>query len=196
MARRLTGPLSNHRPRPQLIRGFLAAVALPLAVAAAVADPSPAPTASPSPASSPDPTAKASPSASPAKLDEWIAAHQVFEQMSPDAQKKFLDNLEQWRAMSPEEQELYRDREIFRNQHIGQEINDAITKSGLKLDDDEREVFALRYTQERRKIEESLHKEIDAQRQAMITDMLARLKAEFSGTPAVYTERPMPVPSP
>jgi hypothetical protein len=161
-----------------------------------VADPSPAPTASPSPASSPDPTAKASPSASPAKLDEWIAAHQVFEQMSPDAQKKFLDNLEQWRAMSPEEQELYRDREIFRNQHIGQEINDAITKSGLKLDDDEREVFALRYTQERRKIEESLHKEIDAQRQAMITDMLARLKAEFSGTPAVYTERPMPVPSP
>jgi hypothetical protein len=115
--------------------------------------------------------------------DEWAEARSIFEQFSPDQKKKFLDNLNQWKAMSPEEQELYRDRELFRRERIAEEIQDAITKSGLKLDEDEREVFALRYTQERRKIEEALHKEMDAERQAMVSDMLGRLKTEFSSTP-------------
>jgi dsDNA-binding SOS-regulon protein len=115
--------------------------------------------------------------------DEWAEARSIFEQFSPDQKKKFLDNLNQWKAMSPEEQELYRDRELFRREKIAEEIQDAITKSGLKLDEDQREVFALRYTQERRKIEEALHKEMDAERQAMVGEMLGRLKTEFSGTP-------------
>ncbi len=86
--------------------------------------------------------------------------------------------------MTPEEQELYRDRELFRREKVAEEIQDAINKSGLKLDDDQREVFALRYTQERRKIEEALRKEMDQKRHTMVGDMLARLKLEFSGAPA------------
>ncbi len=85
--------------------------------------------------------------------------------------------------MSPEEQELFRDRELFRRQKIAAEIQDALGKSGLHLDDDQREVYVLRYTQERRKIEEELHKEMDHKRQLMVSDLLARLKVEFSATP-------------
>ena len=86
--------------------------------------------------------------------------------------------------MSPEEQELFRDRELFRNAKIAQEIQQAITRSGLRLDDDEREVYALRYTQERRKIEESLRKEMDQKRSAMVNEMLGKLKMEFGGSSA------------
>jgi len=86
--------------------------------------------------------------------------------------------------MSPEEQELFRDRELFRREKIAVEIQDAIGKSGLHLDNDQREVYVLRYTQERRKIEEALHKEMDAQRESMVSAMLARLKLEFASTPS------------
>ena len=148
-------------------------------------NPAPSPSHSPGPPS-PAPAAKASPSAKPkpAQPDEWAEARRIFEQLSPDQKKKFVDNLDQWKAMSPEEQELFRDRDLLRREKIAQEIQDGITKTNLKLDDDQREVFALRYTQERRKIEEALHKEIDHKRQTMVADMLARLKVEFSGTPA------------
>jgi dsDNA-binding SOS-regulon protein len=115
---------------------------------------------------------------------EWTEASRMFEQLTPDQKNKFLENLDQWKAMSPEEQELFRDRELFRRQKIASEIQDALGKSGLHLDDDQREVYVLRYTQERRKIEEALRKEMDHQRQVMVADMLARLKVEFSSTPA------------
>jgi hypothetical protein len=136
--------------------------------------------------STPAPAAHASPSAKPkpSKPDEWTQASRLFDQLSPDQKNKFLDNLEQWKAMSPEEQELFRDRELFRREKIAVEIQDAIGKSGLHLDGDQREVYALRYTQERRKIEEALHKEMDSQRTAMVSAMLARLKIEFASTPA------------
>ena len=82
--------------------------------------------------------------------------------------------------MSPQEQELYRDKELFRRKQIAQEIQAAIQKSNLKLDEDQREVYALRYTQERRKIEESLRKEMDQKRQIMVDAMLSHLKVEFN----------------
>jgi hypothetical protein len=177
---------------------FAALIALLPASRIATAAPTPSPTpATPPPAPAPGltpsiptpaPGVKPSPAAKPIsspKPDEWAAARHLFEQLSPDGQKKFLDNLDQWKAMSPEEQELYRDRELFRREKINQEIQDAISKSALKLDDDQREVYVLRYTQERRKIEEALRKEMDQQRQSMVADMLARLKIEFTSTPPV-----------
>jgi predicted glutamine amidotransferase len=129
------------------------------------------------------PAPAARPKPAPAKPDEWSEARKIFEQLSPDQQKKFLDNLDQWKAMPPEEQELFRDRELFRREKIAQEIQDAINKSSLHLDEDQREVYALRYTQERRKIEEALRKDEDQKRQVMVSEMLTRLKLEFSATP-------------
>ena len=91
--------------------------------------------------------------------------------------------------MPPEEQELFRDRELFRREKVAQEIQDAVIRSNLHLDNDQREVYALRYTQERRKIEETLRKDMDQKRQSLVGDMLARLKVEFS-TPAPTTIPP------
>jgi DNA-directed RNA polymerase specialized sigma24 family protein len=165
----------------------------PFAFAGSPASPAESPTPSPTPAGST--AAQASPSSTPkaksSKPDEWTEASRIFEQLSPDQKTKFLDNLEQWKNMSPEERELFRDRELFRREKIAQEIQDSLTKTGLHLDSDQREVFALRYTQERRKIEESLHKEMDHERQIRVTDMLSRLKLEFSSTPT-----PEPTASP
>jgi DNA-directed RNA polymerase specialized sigma24 family protein len=165
----------------------------PFAFAGSPASPAESPTPSPTPAGST--AAQASPSSTPkaksSKPDEWTEASRIFEQLSPDQKTKFLDNLEQWKNMSPEERELFRDRELFRREKIAQEIQDSLTKTGLHLDSDQREVFALRYTQERRKIEESLHKEMDHVRQIRVTDMLSRLKLEFSSTPT-----PEPTASP
>jgi len=168
----------------------------------AMATPSPAvPTPNASPTPSPTPTSQGSqpPQASPAaklktaKPDEWTQARRVFEQLSLDQQKKFLDNLDQWKSLSPEAQELFRDRELFRREKIALEIQDAITKTGLHLDSDQAEVYALRYTQERRKIEETLHKEMDQKRQVMLAELLGRLKTEFAHTP---TPAPKPGGSP
>jgi hypothetical protein len=104
----------------------------------------------------------------------------LFEQLSPDQQKKFLENMNKWQTMSPEQRELLKDQELFRTQKIAEEIQNAISRSNLRLDDDQREVYALRYTQERRKIEEALRKEMDQKRQQMVTEMLTRLKVEFA----------------
>jgi cation diffusion facilitator CzcD-associated flavoprotein CzcO len=174
-----------------------------LAALAASAEPTPTPTPAPSqpspvrtpPVPTPKPAARPSPTAQPKptrtqKPDEWTEARRVFEQLSPDQKNKFLDNLDQWKAMSPEEQELFRDRELFRREKIAEEIQDAIVKSGLRLDDDQREVYALRYTQERRKIEEALRKEIDIKRRAMVGDMLVRLKTEFTQAPPAENSSP------
>ena len=136
-----------------------------------------APSATPRPATN---SAASGAKPTPQKQDEWTAARNIFEQLSGDQQKKFLDNLDQWRMMSPQEQELYRDKELFRRKQIAQEIQAAIQKSNLKLDEDQREVYALRYTQERRKIEESLRKEMDQKRQIMVDAMLSHLKVEFN----------------
>jgi hypothetical protein len=137
--------------------------------------------ADPSPSPKPTSTPAAKPKASP-KPDQWSEARRFFMQLSPDQQEKFFVNLEQWKSMSPEEQALLRDQDVIRRQRMAQEIQDAIAKSGLQLNDDQREVYALRYSQERRKIEEELRKETQAKRQAMVADMLVRLKAEFSGS--------------
>lgn len=73
-----------------------------------------------------------------------------------------------------------RDREHIRREKIAQEIDETLKKSGLQLDADRREVFALRYAQERRKIEEGLRKEMEAKRRPMMQEMMERLKKEFS----------------
>ena len=198
MARRFFRPLTSAASfalRASLLIGF--ATLLP-AMARASGTPSPSPfpavinLSTPASTAKPAAAAKSSPDPAPKSSvpDEWAEASRIFDELSPDQRKKFLDNLNQWKAMSPEEQELFRDRDLFRRQKIAAEIQDAANKTGLHLDDDQREIFALRYTQERRKIEDALRKETDQQRQTMVSDMIARLRLEFSSS----TPPPIPIP--
>lgn len=154
--------------------------------------PTPAPAKAPQPPSKPPQPNPTFPPAQPGKGDT-ADVQRWFNQLSPGDQKKFVDNLLQWRSMSPEEQELLRDRDLIRREKIAEEIQDAIAKSGLYLDEDQKEVYQLRYTQERRKIEDAIRKQTDAMRATMLNEMLARLKAEFANAP---TPAPIPVPTP
>ncbi len=84
------------------------------------------------------------------------------------------------------------ERESLRREagaRVHAEVEKAIQESGLHLDPDRREVFALRYTQERRKIERTIQREAAAERARLLPEILARLKVEFGAASS-------PAPSP
>ena len=163
---------------------------------------SPAPSL-PSPKSSPSSSVqKASPGTPPGKPwkkpDEFEEGRRFFEQLSPEQRQRIRDNLERWKNMPPEERNDMREREQFRREKIAQEIEESLRKSGLQLDTDHREVYALRYAQERRKIEDQLRKEVEARRRPMMRDMLERLKTEFNhfnSTPTLSPSSASPSPA-
>jgi hypothetical protein len=83
---------------------------------------------------------------------------------------------------------------------MAEDIEAAARESGLELDKERREQFAKRYTQERRKIEEQLRREMDEKRRPLVKEIVAKLKAEFSApTPApaenAAPEKPKTEPS-
>jgi hypothetical protein len=115
-----------------------------------------------------------------------------MEKLPPEQREQFRNNLEKWQNMAPEMREEVRRQEEQRRDRINKEVGDILKRTGLQLDRDRREVFALRYTQERRKIEEQLRKEMEERRKPMLEDLVGRLKAEFS----VALPSPSPADSP
>jgi len=113
-----------------------------------------------------------------------------LEQMTPEERQHFQDNWKRWREMNDGERRDWQKRAMDEREHLKHNIDDAIAALGLKLDADRREVFALRYRQERRKLEQQISEETEAKRKAGIDDILARLKAEFS------TPKPAPAATP
>ncbi len=111
-------------------------------------------------------------------------ARRIYEKLPPEDKQRVRENLERWKEMSPEERETMRVREQQRRQKMLKETNDAIASSGLKLDADQRQVYALRYAQERRKVEEKLRKEMEEKRKTLIEEVIQALKAEFNRPPA------------
>jgi len=60
-----------------------------------------------------------------------------------------------------------------------EEIERAISASGLQLDEERKKAFVRRYFEERRAIEESLRKEAEEKRRQLLSAMRERLKQEF-----------------
>ena len=102
-----------------------------------------------------------------------------LEELSPDERLRMRKNAERWMQLNPDERKNLRDREDDRREHVKHEADAALKDSGLSLDADRREIFELRYTQERRKLEQRLHKEMEEKRQQLLPDLNSRLKAEF-----------------
>lgn len=100
--------------------------------------------------------------------------------MSPEERQRFEKNWEHWKAMDDHERQEWKQRAMEARQRMKQTVDQAIAELGLQLTDDQRQVFTLRYFQERRKIEEELCKEMSAKRDQMLSDMLQRLKTEFN----------------
>jgi hypothetical protein len=99
--------------------------------------------------------------------------------MPPDARQNFRRNAEIWMQMSPEQRNLMRQRENMRQQTITREAEAAVRDSGLQLTPQQRAQFESRYIQERRKVEQTLRQQIEAERQKEIPALIRELRKEF-----------------
>ena len=114
-------------------------------------------------------------------------AQRRIEQLPPEEREAFKRNLRVWRELSPEERENVRKDE---NERIRAEIDKALQQSGLHLDKDQREVFALRYRQERRKLERELQEKLEAERARRLPGIIDGLKREFADRAGRVLSRP------
>ena len=112
-----------------------------------------------------------------------------LDQLPPDERAAYQRNLPVWSQLPPEEREGLR-REFA--ERTRQEAEKAYQESGLRLDPDQREVFDLRYRQERRKLERELQAKINAERQRRLAEITEGLKAEFAGRTTPGTPGPTP----
>ncbi len=117
---------------------------------------------------------------------------QRIEQLPPEERKAFERNLQIWHELSPEERENVRKQE---NERIRVEIDKALQQSGLHLDKDQREVFALRYRQERRKLERELQEKLEAERAHRLPAVIDGLKREFADRAAAPVPTASAAPS-
>jgi len=116
--------------------------------------------------------------------------------MPPAARQNFQRNAERWLRMSPEERNVLRQRENLRRETIRRETETALRESGLHLSPQERAQFESRYIQERRKVEQSLRQQIEAERQQQLPALIQQLKKEFRIDQPTKAPATKPVESP
>ncbi len=119
------------------------------------------------------------------------AVQRIIEQLPPEERAVFTRNLKRWSQMTFEERQTLRRQAGERRQRMVEEMEGALRESGLHLDNDRREVFMLRYGQERRKLERDLQAKIAAERARRTPEIIERLKKEFGSASA-----PPPAPTP
>ena len=121
--------------------------------------------------------------------DRWMA-------MPPAARQNFQRNAERWLRMSPAERNVLRERENLRRQTIRRETEAALRDSGLHLNPQESAQFESRYIQERRKVEQTLRQQIEAERQKELPALIQQLKKEFQIDQPVRSPATKPAESP
>ena len=85
--------------------------------------------------------------------------------------------------LPPEKRQALLGMEEERRKFAREEIDRAMSDGGFQFDEETKKLFARRYFEERRTIEEKLRKESDEKRRQLLGEMRARLKQEF-GAPA------------
>ena len=177
------------------------------------APPTPKPTATPSvsamlpPAATPKTNPTTKPIASPkpltaapkgsTTLDETrvkmqrereleLEGAQSTELSSGDA-ATFNKNQQLWNKLSDEEKAFVRAQV---NPRMQQETDGAYVESGLNLNDDQREVFALRYRQERRQLEREIQEKARAERGRRLPLIVDQLRKEFGRASGPNSPRP------
>lgn len=104
----------------------------------------------------------------------------AIEALSPEQRKRFEENFSKWANLSPEEKKSLRHRDEMRQSRMAQDIDEAMQKAGLTLSGAQKEQFAQRYAEERRKLEEELRKEMDEKRQPRLDAIVGQLAKEFT----------------
>lgn len=81
--------------------------------------------------------------------------------------------------MSPEERRFFRERAREFHREMKQEIDEAIRKTGLALDDAARGEFARAYMRGRKQVERDLRQMIEKERATRVAALLEDLKKRF-----------------
>ncbi|MEO6784774.1 MAG: hypothetical protein ABI318_01470 [Chthoniobacteraceae bacterium] len=81
--------------------------------------------------------------------------------------------------LPPDKRQMLLGMDDERRKFAREEIERAMSDSGLQLDEEKRKHFFHRYFEERRTIEEKLRKESDEKRRQLLGEMRAKLKQEF-----------------
>jgi hypothetical protein len=149
------------------------------------ADPAPNTPNTPAPKKQRPKDAEAAPTPPPPEFEN---VRKAIEALTPEQRKRFQENVWRWVNLPPEEKKLLRDREEIRKKLMEQDVQTALQESGLQLEGEQREKFVLRYSEERKKIEEELRKETMEKRKPLVKDLIARLRSEFSGNPVTPAE--------
>jgi hypothetical protein len=110
---------------------------------------------------------------------EMQNVRRAIEALSPEQRKRFEENFSKWANLPPEEKKSLRHRDEIRRKRMEEEIDEAVRKSGLTLNEAQKEQFAQRYAEERRKLEEELRKEMDEKRQPRLDAIVGQLAKEF-----------------
>ncbi len=103
-----------------------------------------------------------------------------WREMSPEDRQRFRSNAERWQQMNAEERRALREREQWRQLRLKREAEDALRQSGLQLEAERRAIYERRYLEERRRVEQSLSRELREKRQRELAPVVERLKSEFS----------------
>ena len=126
-------------------------------------------------------------------------------EQAPGEQKTFEQNLQLWDRLTRDERQALRADVGGR---IRVELDEAYKRSGLTLNEDQREMFDLRYRQERRRVERDVQEIARRERERRLPAVDEQMKREFgrasaanaakaAATPAVTaTVSPAPKPLP
>jgi hypothetical protein len=117
-------------------------------------------------------------------------AREAFRNMSPEERERWTKRIREWTEMPPEKKKSLADREEFFRRKIKEDIDAALVKTGLTLNEEQKKLFGERYLDERRKIESELRKEMEEKRGPRVDAMIDKLKENFSAPVEVKGENP------
>ena len=119
-----------------------------------------------------------------------------LEKMAPKERERFMENLQRWKSMGEDERRKLKEAGRDDWSRMREEVNKTAKDLGLTLDRDQREMFELRFRQERRKVEQKVREQMDAIRQPLLKEMRDVLGQEFGGAALKPGFSPAPSASP
>ncbi len=83
-----------------------------------------------------------------------------------------------------EKRQMLLEQDEDRRKKMREQIEQALKDNGIEIKDENKRQFFRRYFEERRAIEEKLHKDEGERRQALMREMAEKLKKEFNSAPS------------
>ena len=108
--------------------------------------------------------------------------------MTPEERDRWMRRFRDWADMPPEKKKALADREEFFKRKMREDVEAAEKELGIELNEEQKKLFADRYIEERRKVEEELRREMEASRGPKVKALIEKLRQEFA--PPAPTKQP------